>query len=86
MLFISREDLDRFGLADGETVNLRAASPDSVERRVEGYRLACRQVHPGGDAFGYFAELTLLASFELAALGSHTPAFKETPVLIEPCR
>jgi molybdopterin-dependent oxidoreductase alpha subunit len=82
ILFIGQEDLDRLGLQDGEIVNLRAASLDGVERRVESLRLVSYPVH-AGDVFGYFPELTPLASVDLRAIGSRTPAFKEIPVLIE---
>ncbi|HVL77223.1 MAG TPA: FdhF/YdeP family oxidoreductase [Noviherbaspirillum sp.] len=82
VLFISDADLKRFGLRDGDRVNLRAASLDGVERRVEGLQLVRYAVHPG-DVFGYFPELTPLLSPDFTARGSNTPTFKEIPVLIE---
>lgn len=82
VLFISKADLDRLGLADGDIVSIRAASLDGIERRVHGYRLVCYPVC-FGDVFGYFPELTPLVTTDLKARGSHTPAFKEVPVLIE---
>jgi molybdopterin-dependent oxidoreductase alpha subunit len=82
VLFISQADLDRFGLAAGEQVNLRAAALDGIERRVEGLTLIAYPVH-AGDVFGYFPELTPLLGPDMTARGSNTPAFKEIPVLIE---
>lgn len=82
VLFISKSDLDRLGLSDGDRVSIRAASLDGIERRVHGYKLVCYPVYPG-DVFGYFPELTPLVTTDLKARGSNTPAFKEIPVLIE---
>ena len=85
VLLISQADLDRLGLAAGETVNLRAAAPDGIERRLEGFRLVCYPVR-AGEVFGYFPEMTPLLSPDLIGRGSRTPAFKEIPVLIEPVK
>ena len=82
VVFISEHDLSRLGLADGEWVDLRAASLDGVERRVENFRLVRYDVPPGCIA-AYFPEATPLASMEHRARGANTPAMKEIPVLIE---
>ncbi|HEY4541358.1 MAG TPA: CbbBc protein, partial [Noviherbaspirillum sp.] len=82
VLFISQADLDRFGLKAGQTVSLRAAALDGIERRVEGLTLIDWPVH-SGDVFGYFPELTPLLAPDMTAHGSNTPLFKEIPVLIE---
>ncbi|CAN7334363.1 FdhF/YdeP family oxidoreductase [Pseudoduganella sp. LjRoot289] len=82
VLFIGAATLARLGFRDGETVNLRAASLDGIERVVEGYRLVAYPIL-GDDVFGYFPELTPLSSPDLTARGSNTPAFKEVPILIE---
>lgn len=82
VLFISPTDLERLGFSGGDLVTLRAAALDGIERRLEGFRLVPYPVKPG-NVFGYFPELTPLASIDLIALGSNTPAFKEIPVLIE---
>lgn len=82
VLFIAQADLERRGLRDGDVVDVRAAALDGIERRVEGFRLVRYEV-PAGNVFGYFPELTPLLSKDLVAHGSHTPTFKEIPVLIE---
>jgi molybdopterin-dependent oxidoreductase alpha subunit len=82
VLFIGPDTLARLGFKDGDTVRLRAASLDGIERMVEGYRLVEYPIH-GDDVFGYFPELTPLSSPDLTARGSNTPAFKQVPILIE---
>ena len=82
VLFIGAAALARLGFADGELVTIRAASPDGIERRVQGFRLVQHAIH-GDDVFGYFPELTPLISPQLRARGSNTPAYKEVPVLLE---
>lgn len=82
VLFISASTMARLGLHDGQIVNVRAADTDGIERRVHGFQLVSYAV-PDGDVFGYFPELTPLASVGLKARGSNTPTFKEIPVLIE---
>ncbi|GGX93701.1 FdhF/YdeP family oxidoreductase [Pseudoduganella dura] len=82
VLFVGRAALARLGFADGDVVRVRAASPDGIERHVDGIRLAAAALD-GDDVFGYFPELTPLLSPALVARGSNTPAFKQIPVLIE---
>jgi anaerobic selenocysteine-containing dehydrogenase len=83
ILFIGEQALARLGFADGDMVDIRAASSDGVERRVRGFRLV-RWALQGDDVFGYFPELTPLLSPDLVARGSNTPTFKEIPILLEP--
>jgi molybdopterin-dependent oxidoreductase alpha subunit len=82
LLFVDRATLARLGFAEGDVVRVRAASPDGIERYVDGIRLVASAVH-GDDVFGYFPELTPLLSPALVARGSNTPAFKQIPVLLE---
>ena len=82
IVFICAEDLLRLGFADGEQVNLRAASLDGIERRVHGFRLVRYNI-PQGCLAGYFPELTPLVALELSGRGSNTPTSKAVPVLLE---
>ncbi|HEX8605547.1 MAG TPA: FdhF/YdeP family oxidoreductase [Pseudoduganella sp.] len=82
LLFVGSATLARLGFADGDVVRVRAASPDGIERHVDGIRLVAAAL-AGDDVFGYFPELTPLLSPALVARGSNTPAFKQVPVLLE---
>jgi molybdopterin-dependent oxidoreductase alpha subunit len=82
LLFVGRRALARLGFNDGEVVRVRAATPDGIERHVDGIRLVATD-QATDDVFGYFPELTPLLSPALVARGSNTPAFKQIPVLLE---
>ncbi|QBI05081.1 FdhF/YdeP family oxidoreductase [Pseudoduganella albidiflava] len=82
LLFVGNGTLARLGFADGDMVRVRAASPDGIERHVDGIRLVAAG-QAGDDVFGYFPELTPLLSPALVARGANTPAFKQIPVLLE---
>jgi len=82
LLFVGRGTLARLGFADGDVVRVRAASPDGIERHVDGIRLVAT-AQGSDDVFGYFPELTPLLSPALVARGSNTPAFKQIPVVLE---
>jgi molybdopterin-dependent oxidoreductase alpha subunit len=83
VVFISREDLDRLGFADGQRVDLRTCSEDGVPREVKGFRLVRYDIPPGCIA-AYFPEANPLVPSTLVSKVARTPAYKEVPVLLSP--
>jgi len=81
--FISREDLQRHGLADGDTVDLvsvwRDASGNVQEREVHGFRLVEYDI-PAGCLAAYFPETNPLVPLDSYAERARTPASKSIPV------
>ena len=82
VLFMSRADMARHALAQGDLVALRTAAGDGVERRVEGLAIVPYDVPPGCIA-GYFPELNGLIPLWHHAKESKVPAAKAIDVILE---
>jgi len=85
VLFMSRPDMARFGLEQGDSVALRTPSDDGIERRVEGLAVVPYDV-PEGCIAGYYPELNPLIPLWHHAKESKVPAAKAIDVLLEPSR
>jgi molybdopterin-dependent oxidoreductase alpha subunit len=86
--FISREDLERHGFADGELVDLVSmwSEDDGVrEREVHGFRLVEYDIPPGCLA-AYFPETNPLVPLDSYAERARTPASKSIPVRLRKAR
>jgi molybdopterin-dependent oxidoreductase alpha subunit len=80
--FISAEDLQRHGLADGDLVDITSVwSGDGgvQERTVHGFRLVAYDIPPGCLA-SYFPETNPLVPLDSYAERARTPASKSIPV------
>jgi anaerobic selenocysteine-containing dehydrogenase len=77
-----RNDIDRFGLKEGERVALTTAVNDGVVRRVEGLRVVAYEI-PEGCIASYYPECNPLLPLWHHAEKSKTPAAKSIPVRIE---
>ncbi len=82
IVFMNRADIDRLGLADGDTVALATASDDGVARRVSGLRVIAYDI-PQGCCGGYYPECNPLIPVWHYAERSKVPAAKSIPVTIE---
>jgi anaerobic selenocysteine-containing dehydrogenase len=82
VVLMHRNDIDRFGLAEGKLVSLTTAVDDGVERRVEGLRVVAYDI-PEGCIAGYYPECNPLLPLWHHAEKSKTPAAKSIPVRIE---
>jgi len=82
VLFMSRADMARLQLEQGDTVALRTPSDDGVLRRVEGLAVVPYDV-PEGCIAGYYPELNPLIPLWHHAKESKVPAAKAIDVLVE---
>ena len=81
VLFINTLDMDRLGLADGQTVGMETISVDGIERRMFGFRVTPYNI-PEGCLGAYYPEANALLPLGHYAIGSKTPAAKSIPVRI----
>ena len=82
VLFMSRADMARLQLEQGDTVALRTPADDGVLRRVEGLAVVPYDV-PEGCIAGYYPELNPLIPLWHHAKESKVPAAKAIDVLVE---
>ena len=80
VLFMNADDLDRMGLADGDSVDL-TTDADDVVRRVKGLRIVAYGIPPGNCA-GYYPELNPLIPLWHHDEQAKTPAAKAIPVRV----
>ena len=81
ILFMNADDIARFGLADGATVDVETHARDGVERRVRGLRVV-RYDLPRGNCAGYYPELNPLLPLWHHDEQAKTPAAKAIPVRV----
>jgi molybdopterin-dependent oxidoreductase alpha subunit len=82
VVLMHRNDIDRFGLSEGQIVSLTTAVDDGVERRVGGLRVVAYDI-PEGCVAGYYPECNPLLPLWHHAEKSKTPAAKSIPVRID---
>ena len=82
VLFMSRADMARLQLAQGDVVALHTPADDGVVRRVEGLSVVPYDV-PEGCIAGYYPELNPLIPLWHHAKESKVPAAKAIDVLVE---
>jgi molybdopterin-dependent oxidoreductase alpha subunit len=81
VLLINRNDMDRLGLTEGQTVTVSTQARDGFARDVSGLRVTEYSV-PDGCCAGYYPELNPLIPLWHHAEGSKVPAAKSIPVRI----
>jgi anaerobic selenocysteine-containing dehydrogenase len=81
VLFMNPADIDRFGLAEGETIGLSTAIDDGLRRHVGGFIVKPYNI-PEGCLAGYYPECNPLVPVSHHAKGSFVPAVKGVPVRI----
>jgi molybdopterin-dependent oxidoreductase alpha subunit len=81
VLFMNSNDMERFGLADGEMVDLSADADDEFLREVNGLRIIKYGI-PEGNVGGYYPELNALIPLWHYDKQAKTPAAKAIPVRI----
>jgi molybdopterin-dependent oxidoreductase alpha subunit len=81
VVLMHSNDIDRFGLVEGQTVTLMTAVDDGVDRRVHGLRIVEYDI-PEGCIAGYFPECNPLLPLWHYAEKSKTPAAKSIPVRV----
>ncbi|KQQ35929.1 formate dehydrogenase [Methylobacterium sp. Leaf125] len=81
VLFMSSNDMERLGLADGEMVDLSADADDEFLREVNGLRIIKYSI-PEGNVGGYYPELNALIPLWHYDKQAKTPAAKAIPVRI----
>ncbi|MGO4256759.1 FdhF/YdeP family oxidoreductase [Marmoricola sp. RAF53] len=88
VVFAHKEDIDTFGLRDGDLVDLVASWPDGesgdgVERIARSFRVVEYDT-PRGTAAAYYPETNALVPLDATAAGSNTPAYKSVVVRLVP--
>jgi anaerobic selenocysteine-containing dehydrogenase len=81
IVLMHRNDIDRFGLKEGEMVALATAVDDGVDRQVGGLRIVAYDI-PEGCVAGYYPECNPLLPLWHYAEKSKTPAAKSIPVRV----
>ena len=81
IVLMHRNDIDRFGLKEGEMVALATAVDDGVDRQVGGLRVVAYDI-PEGCVAGYYPECNPLLPLWHYAEKSKTPAAKSIPVRV----
>ena len=81
IVLMHRNDIDRFGLVEGQSVTLTTAVDDGVERQVSGLQIVEYDI-PEGCIAGYFPECNPLLPLWHHAEKSKTPAAKSIPVKV----
>ncbi len=81
ILFMNASDMERLGLADGESVDLLTEAADDFAREVKGLRVIQYGI-PEGNVGGYYPELNPLIPLWHHDAQAKTPAAKAIPVRI----
>lgn len=81
VVMMNAQDMERMGIADGETVALETAVDDGVERRMGGFRVVEYNV-PRGCCAAYYPECNVLIPLWQHAVDSKVPAAKSIPIRI----
>jgi anaerobic selenocysteine-containing dehydrogenase len=81
VVLMHRNDIDRFGLHEGEMVGLTTAVDDGVGRKVEGLRVVAYDI-PEGCIASYYPECNPLIPLWHYAEKSKVPAAKSIPVRV----
>jgi molybdopterin-dependent oxidoreductase alpha subunit len=81
VVLMHRNDMDRFGVSEGEKVILETAVDDGVERRVGNLRVVAYDI-PEGCIAGYYPECNPLIPLWHHAEKSKVPAAKSIPVRV----
>ena len=83
IVLLNREEMERHNLTEGQKITLVCAIDDGHDRRVSDLKVIPYDM-PMGCIGGYFPELNALVPLSLYEKNSRTPAYKGTPVRIEP--
>ena len=81
VLFMSRNDIDRLGLADGQQVIATCAIGEDALRELPGLRIVAYNI-PDGCVAGYYPECNVLIPLWHHAERSKVPAAKSIPVRV----
>ncbi|WP_114803297.1 FdhF/YdeP family oxidoreductase [Pseudacidovorax intermedius] len=83
VLFMNEADIARHGLQAGQRIDVRTAADDGVVREVRGLTVRAYDI-PEGCVAGYYPECNPLVPLWHHAEGSHVPAYKSVPILVQP--
>lgn len=81
VVLINRDEMDRLGLSEGQSVHLCSTIEDGVERNVGPLTVTAFDL-PAGCVAGYYPELNPLVPLSCHERRSQTPAYKGAPVRI----
>ena len=81
IVLMNEEDMVRFEIAEGDSVDLIGKAGDGIERALRGFRAVKYDVPPGSCA-GYYPECNPLLPLWHHAERSHVPAAKSIPIRI----
>src|SRR5580698_4943873 len=75
VVFINRADLEMFGFANGDWIDMTSVWDDGIERRADGFMLVEYDI-PRGCLGAYYPETNPLVPLDSFAIGAGTPASK----------
>ena len=81
VVMMNRKDMKRRALNTGESVILRTASQDGINRQMQGFSIVPYNI-PEGCIAAYYPEANALLPMSHYAQGSKTPAAKSIPVYV----
>jgi len=81
VVFVHPADVAMLGLRDGDRVDMETVWEDSIERRVEGFRVVAYDI-PRGCIGAYYPETNPLVPLNSVSDISNTPTSKSIPVLL----
>ncbi len=81
VVLMNRDDIERLGLHEGETIKLATSANDGITRELEGLRVTPYDI-PAGCIGAYYPEANVLMPLSHYAKGSMTPAAKSIPVTV----
>jgi anaerobic selenocysteine-containing dehydrogenase len=87
VVFVNPADIERFGLKDGDRVDLVSEFVDAAaslqERRAKDFRVVGYRT-PAGNAAAYYPETNPLVALDHVAAKSNTPVSKAVVIRLEP--
>ncbi|MBD8080287.1 FdhF/YdeP family oxidoreductase [Cellulosimicrobium arenosum] len=83
VVFVSPDDLDELGIADGDRVDVHSEWPGQPDRVLANQRVVA---YPAarGSAAAYYPEANVLVPLDSTAIGSNTPVSKSVVVRLVP--
>jgi len=83
VVFVHPDDIEAFGLEDGQVVDLVSEWQDGSERRADAFRVVPYE-QPRGCAAAYYPETNPLVPLDSTAVGSNCPTSKSVIVRLVP--
>lgn len=81
VVLMNENDIERFGLSEGEVIGMQTVADDTVDRRMHGFKVVRYNI-PEGCIGAYYPEANALIPLYQHAQRSFVPAAKSVPVRV----